>query len=106
MSTYVMKLYVTGNTPRSKHATENLNRICREHLSAPYNIEVIDLLERPHIAEEEKIIATPMLIREFPPPKKKIIGDLSDIPQVLNVLEIEPDSSPRNRKKDRRNDNG
>ena len=99
MNRYVMKLYVTGNTSRSKHAMENLNKICEEHISPPYNIEVIDLLERPHIAEEERIVATPMLIREFPPPKKKIIGDLSDIPRVLKVLEIEPGSNTQNRKK-------
>lgn len=88
MTEYVLKLYVTGKTPRSERAISNLQRICEEELSHLYEMRVIDVLERPQLAEDEKIIATPTLIKELPPPLRRIIGDLSDTEKVLLGLDL------------------
>lgn len=93
MSGYVLKLYVTGNTPRSERTLANLRKICEEELDCGYEIEVIDILENPQLAENERILATPTLIKELPPPIRRIIGDLSDRDKVLLGLDI----LPRNR---------
>jgi len=90
---YVLKLYVTGKTPRSERTLANLNRICEEELDCAYSIEVIDILENPKLAEDERILATPTLIKELPPPIRRVIGDLSDRDMVLLGLDI----LPRNR---------
>ena len=88
MSKFTLKLYITGNTPRAKHAIANLRRICEQELQDQYEMIVIDVLERPQLAEDEKILATPTLIKELPPPPRRIIGDLSDTEKVLLGLEI------------------
>ncbi|WP_029893361.1 circadian clock KaiB family protein [Desulfohalovibrio reitneri] len=85
---YLLKLFVTGKSPRADRAYRNLERICREELDWEYEIEVIDVLERPQLAEEEKILATPTLIKLLPPPIKRIIGDLSDKRQVMLGLDL------------------
>jgi circadian clock protein KaiB len=86
----LLKLYITGKTPRSERAIANLRRICEEDLRGQYELAVIDVLERPQLAEEEKILATPTLIKELPPPLRKIIGDLSDTEKVLLGLDLQP----------------
>jgi len=88
MAEYVLKLYVTGKTPRSERAISNLQRICAEELDPHYQMVVIDVLERPQLAEDEKIIATPTLIKALPPPLRRIIGDLSDTEKVLVGLDL------------------
>ncbi len=88
MSKVLLKLYVAGHTPRSRDAIANLKRICEKELS-DYELVVIDVLERPQLAEGEKIMATPTLIKELPPPVRRIIGDLSDAAKVLLGLDIE-----------------
>lgn len=88
MSKYILKLYVTGNTPRSDKAIANLREICDRDLKGAYELIVIDVLERPQLAEDERIIATPTLVRELPPPLRRIIGDLSDSDQVLLGLDV------------------
>jgi circadian clock protein KaiB len=88
MRNYTLKLYVTGNTPRAERAIANLRHICEVELGGKYEMIVIDVLERPQLAEEEKILATPTLIKQLPPPLRRIIGDLSDTEQVLVGLEI------------------
>lgn len=88
MNSYILKLYVTGRTTRSSKAINNLRRICAEDLHDRYELVVIDILEHPELAEEEKIIATPTLIKELPPPIRRIIGDLSDHDTVLLGLDI------------------
>ena len=88
MNKILLKLYVTGQTPRSKQAIENLYQICEEGLKGQYEVVVIDVLERPQLAEDEKIIATPTLIKILPPPLRRIIGDLSDREKVLLGLEM------------------
>ena len=89
-----LKLYVAGQTPRSLAAIANLKRICEEHVSGHYTIEVIDLLERPELARGDEIFAIPTLVRQLPEPMRKIIGDLSDTERVLVGLGIVPVTSP------------
>lgn len=84
----ILKIFITGNTPRSEKALSNLNSICEEELKGRYELAIIDVLERPHMAEEEKIIATPTVIKLMPLPAKRIIGDLSDKKNVLLNLDI------------------
>lgn len=87
---YIIKLYITGQTARSLRAIENLRRICDTELGGRYDLVVIDVLERPQLAEDEKILATPMVVKELPPPIRRIIGDLSDTERVLLGLDLRP----------------
>ncbi|MHC5538441.1 circadian clock protein KaiB [Singulisphaera rosea] len=90
MSKYLIKLYVTGQTTRSLRAIANLKKICDEELSGLYDLDVIDVLERPQLAEDEKILATPTVVKELPQPIRRIIGDLSDSERVLLGLDLRP----------------
>ncbi len=91
MSTrHLLRLYVTGTTARSDLAVRNLERIMGEGLVDQYELEIIDVLERPQLAEDEKIIATPTLIRHLPAPARRIIGDFSDREQVIDGLDLKP----------------
>ena len=86
---FVLKLYVTGMTPRAERAVANLRRICESELAEGlYELRVIDVLEQPQLAEDEKILATPTLIKELPPPLRRIIGDMSDKEKVLLWLDL------------------
>ena len=87
---YVLKLYITGHTQRSKTAILMLEKICAEELSGEYELTVIDILENPQLAEDEKILATPTLIKVLPKPLRRIIGDLSDRDKVLIGLDLLP----------------
>ena len=87
---FILKLYVTGLTPRSKRAIANLRRICDEELEGRYQMVVVDVLKQPQLAEDEKILATPTLIKELPPPLRRVIGDLSDKGKVLLGLDLTP----------------
>jgi circadian clock protein KaiB len=86
----VLRLYVTGTSPRAEAAVANLRRICEEELRGRYELEVIDVLEQPQLAEDEKVLATPTLIKQLPPPLRRVIGDLSDKDKVLLGLEVRP----------------
>ena len=85
---YRLRLYVAGQTPRSLQALSNLKRICEEHLSGNYKVEVIDLLKKPQMAVGDQILAIPTLVRAIPAPMRKIIGDLSNVERVLLGLEL------------------
>ena len=85
----VLNLYITGHTPRSKIAVTNLQSICEKELGGEYRMVVIDILERPQLAEDEKILATPTLIKQLPLPMRRIIGDLSDKEKVLLGLDLQ-----------------
>jgi circadian clock protein KaiB len=85
---YLLKLYVAGSTPRAQLAIENLKRMCENDLSGRYELEIIDVLEHPEKAEQDKILATPTLIKQLPPPLRRVIGDLSDSEKVLLGLEL------------------
>jgi circadian clock protein KaiB len=90
MSKYVLKLFIAGHNPRSERAILNLRQICETELAGEYELLIVDVLERPQLAEDEKILATPMLIRELPPPMRRVIGDLSDVEKVLVGLDLIP----------------
>lgn len=87
---YIFKLYVTGTSPRSERAIANLVRLCEQELPGSYELSIIDVLEQPHLAEQEKILVTPTLIKEVPPPGQRIIGDLSDTEILVRGLDIRP----------------
>jgi circadian clock protein KaiB len=87
---FVLKLYVTGTSPRTRQAIENLQQICEQQLQGRYALQIIDVLEHPQVAEDEKILATPTLIKQLPPPLRRVIGDLSDTEKVLFGLEVRP----------------
>ena len=89
-SKWMLRLYVTGQTPKSITAYANLKDICEEHLQGSYQIEVIDLLVNPTLAKDDQILALPTLVRKLPEPIKKIIGDLSNTERVLVGLDIRP----------------
>lgn len=86
--TWNLRLYVAGQTSRSATALSNLRALCEEHLQGKYSIEVIDLLQHPHLATGDQILAVPTLVRRLPPPIKKIIGDLSRTERVLVGLDL------------------
>lgn len=86
--TYVLKLYVAGNTANSIRALKTLNTILEEEFQGVYALKVIDVLKNPQLAEEDKILATPTLAKILPPPVRKIIGDLSDREKVLIGLDL------------------
>jgi len=92
MGEIALRLYVTGKTPRSEQAIADLHRICEEEFAGQYKLDVIDILERPQLAEDEKILATPTLIKKLPPPLRRIIGDLSDKDKVLLGLDLKTQS--------------
>ncbi|AMA08115.1 MULTISPECIES: circadian clock protein KaiB [Cyanophyceae] len=86
--TYVLKLYVAGNTPNSVRALKTLKNILETDFKGVYALKVIDVLQNPQLAEEDKILATPTLSKVLPPPVRKIIGDLSDREKVLIGLDL------------------
>jgi circadian clock protein KaiB len=85
-----LRLYVAGQSPKSLTAFANLKRVCDEYLELRYDIEIVDLLENPHRAAEDEIIAIPTLVRRLPSPTRKLIGDLSDRDRVLAGLHLHP----------------
>jgi circadian clock protein KaiB len=85
-----LRLYIAGQTPKSVAALANLRRICDEHMAGQYEVEVIDLMESPHLAQKDQIVAIPTLVRQLPEPLKRIIGDLSNTQRVLIGLDLEP----------------
>ena len=87
---YRLRLFVTGTTPRSARAIQNLRKICEEYLQGRYDLEVIDIYQHPEHVKAEQIVVTPTLVKQFPPPLRKLIGDLSDTARVLDALDIVP----------------
>jgi circadian clock protein KaiB len=100
MDKYLIKLYVTGRTPRAQQAIRNLEQICEQELDGRYELVVIDVLERPQLAEDEKILATPTVVKELPVPIRRIIGDLSDTERVLLGLDLRTVPPNKNRSND------
>ena len=86
MNNFVLKLYVTGQSARTDYAIANLDRLCKTHWGDDVELTIIDVLKYPNLAEEDKILATPTLVRESPLPRRCIIGDLSDAEKVLFLL--------------------
>jgi circadian clock protein KaiB len=85
---YVLRLYVTGVTPKSVRAIENIRNICAEHLEGRYQLEIIDLYQQPIFAREGQIVAAPTLVKELPPPLRRFIGDMSQTDRILLGLDL------------------
>jgi circadian clock protein KaiB len=88
--TWRLRLYVAGQTPRSIAALANLQHLCDDHLAGRYRIEVVDLVQQPQLARRDDIVVVPTLIRQLPPPIRRIIGDLSNVDRVLVGLDVTP----------------
>jgi len=89
MPDYVLRLYITGRTTQSESAISSLRRICAQDLGAEYDLEVIDVLDCPQVAEDQKILVTPTLVVELPAPSRRLVGDLSDRERVLLALGVQ-----------------
>jgi circadian clock protein KaiB len=85
---YVLTLYVTGMRPRSQRAIDNIRRLCNEHLSGRYELQIIDIYQQPALAQGAQIVAAPTLVKTLPLPLRQIIGDMSDDGRVLVALGI------------------
>jgi circadian clock protein KaiB len=86
----LLRLYIAGQTPKSLKALSNLKKLCADHMSDDYQIEVIDLMKKPELAQQDQVLAIPTLVRNLPVPIRKIIGDLSDTDRVLLGLDLTP----------------
>ena len=87
-SYYVLRLYVSGMTPNSIRAIENIRKICAEHLEGRYQLEIIDIYQQPIFAKEGQIVAAPTLVKELPPPLRKFVGDMSQTEKILLGLDL------------------
>jgi circadian clock protein KaiB len=87
---YLLRLFVTGTTPRSAMAIQNIRAICEQRLQGRYDLEVIDIYQHPEQSKLQQIVVTPTLVKNLPLPVRKVIGDLSDIERVLVGLDIIP----------------
>lgn len=85
---HLLRLYVTGTTPRSIRAIKNIRKICDEHLPNNYELEIIDIYQQPSLLKGEQIVAVPTLIKKLPLPLRKFIGDLSDSEKILLGLDL------------------
>ena len=87
---YTLRLYVTGMTPRSQRAIENIKAISEEHLAGRYDLEIIDIYQHPTLADGDQIIAAPTLIKVLPAPLRRLVGDLSNTERILLGLDLRP----------------
>jgi circadian clock protein KaiB len=87
-SRYVLRLYVSRSTVKSKLAVENIQRVCEEHLQGRYDLEVIDIHRHANLARDEQIVAVPTLIKRLPAPLQRLVGDMSDLNKVLFGLDL------------------
>jgi circadian clock protein KaiB len=85
---YILRLFITGAAPNSSRAISNIKEICETHLKGRYELEIIDVYQQPLIAKSEQIIALPLLIKKFPLPERRLIGDMSDTRKVLKGLAL------------------
>ncbi len=90
MSELRLKLFVAGDTPRTRDAAANLARACGELLGDDVEVETVDILAHPDVADEYRILTTPTVVREAPAPQRRVTGDLRDVAQVMAVLSIVP----------------
>ena len=87
---YVLRLYVAGITPKSSQAIENITQVCEDHLKGRYDLQVIDIYQKPSLASGEQIIAAPTLIKKLPLPLRKFIGSMADKEKILVGLDLRP----------------
>jgi circadian clock protein KaiB len=87
---HVLRLYVTGMTPKSTRAIGNVQKLCEKYLAGRYELKVIDIYQQPKLAKGEQIIATPTLIKKLPLPLRRLIGDMSDAERFLAGIGLKP----------------
>lgn len=92
-SEFVLRLFVTGMTPKSTRAIANLKKVCEDYLDGRYDLKVININQQPNLAREEQIIGTPTLIKQLPLPFRKLVGDMSDTEKVLIGIDLKPKNS-------------
>ncbi len=85
---YVLRLFVAGSSQKSAQAIDNINAICKKYLKNSFKLEIIDIYKKPELASSEEITVIPLLIKKFPLPENKMIGDLSDTKEVLKGLSL------------------
>lgn len=90
-SRYILRLYVTGQTPRSLQSVENLRALCDKYLPGQFDLEIIDIYQQPAMAKEGQIIAAPTLIKSMPLPLRRLVGDFSDKERVILALDLRPE---------------
>ena len=88
---YVLRLYVTGMTPKSINAIENVKKLCEQYLPGRYELDVVDIYQQPNVAKTEQLIAAPTLIKKLPLPLRRFIGDMSNKDKILVGLDIVPE---------------
>jgi circadian clock protein KaiB len=96
---YSLRLYITGQTPRSAGSVQNLKRVCDQYLAGNFELEVIDIYQQPELAQEAKIIAAPTLVKRLPLPLRRLVGDLSNRRRVLLGLDLKEDPNEETIKK-------
>lgn len=94
VATYILRLYVTGITPLSMRAIANVRKLCEEHLGGRYKLDIIDLYQQPQLAAGTMIIAAPTLVKKFPLPLRRMIGDMSDASRMLVGLDLHKKTQP------------
>lgn len=87
-ATHVLRLYISRSTLKSKLAVENIKRVCEQHLKGRYDLEVFDIHQHANLARDEQIVAVPTLIKRLPLPLHRLVGDMSDLNQVLSGLDL------------------
>ncbi len=87
---YVLKLYITGMTPRSQQALRTIEKVCRERLGDRFELQVVDIYQQPTLAKDDQIIAVPTLVKKLPEPLRKLIGDLSQEDKIVLGLDLKP----------------
>ncbi len=92
---YLLRLFVTGTTPRSARAIKNIRALCEEKLHGRYDLEVIDIYQHPELAKPEQVVVTPTLVKRLPVPVRRLIGDLSQEERVLVGLDLVPRPVPK-----------
>ena len=93
LAKHILRLYVTGMTPKSTRAIANVRRLCEKYLEGCYELDVIDIYQQPKLAKGEQIIATPTLIKKLPLPLRKLVGDMSDTGRFLVGIDLKPKNS-------------
>lgn len=88
---YVLRLYVTGLTPRSTRAVKTVRSVCEQHLAGHYALEIIDVYQMPSRIAEDDVVAIPTLVKHKPAPVRRIIGDMSNRERLLNGLGLSDD---------------
>jgi circadian clock protein KaiB len=96
---YVLRLFVSGSTPRSSRAIQNLRALCEQRLKGRYELEVIDIYQHPELVKPEQILVTPTLVKKLPTPLRKVIGDLANEAKLLIALDIVPHEGQTNSSK-------